>query len=163
MSQLKEYIALFINNEYTKEYLNIVSVPFDGIGEKHHILPRCMCPEHVKSSWNIVNLSYRDHYRCHELLPYMVIGEIRYKLLCAWNQMCGRTYGKFIDANMYEELKTLFSENNPSKRKDVKAKKSAAQKRNWQDKDLLFRGKERGRLPLVTRLLENSRFRTAVF
>jgi len=33
------------------------------------------------------------------------------------------------------------------------------QKRNWQDKDLLFRGKERGKLPLVTRILENGRFR----
>lgn len=33
------------------------------------------------------------------------------------------------------------------------------QKRNWQDKDLLFRGQERGSVPLVTRLLENARFR----
>ncbi len=33
------------------------------------------------------------------------------------------------------------------------------QKRNWQDKDLLFRGKERGQIPLVTRLLQNPRFK----
>jgi hypothetical protein len=32
------------------------------------------------------------------------------------------------------------------------------QKRNWQDKDLLFRGTEIGKIPLITRLLANSKF-----
>jgi hypothetical protein len=32
------------------------------------------------------------------------------------------------------------------------------QKRNWQDKDLLFRGKEIGQIPLITKLLANSKF-----
>jgi CotH kinase protein len=32
------------------------------------------------------------------------------------------------------------------------------QKRNWQDKDLLFRGTEIGKIPLITRLLANPRF-----
>lgn len=33
------------------------------------------------------------------------------------------------------------------------------QKRNWQDKDLLYRGREIGKIPLVTKLLENDLFR----
>ena len=33
------------------------------------------------------------------------------------------------------------------------------QKRNWQDKDLLFRGTEIGRIPLITKLLANELFR----
>lgn len=34
------------------------------------------------------------------------------------------------------------------------------QERNWQEKDVLFRGKEIGKLPLLLRLLENPRFRS---
>jgi hypothetical protein len=33
------------------------------------------------------------------------------------------------------------------------------QKRNWQDKDLLYRGTEIGKIPLITKMLENSKFR----
>ena len=32
------------------------------------------------------------------------------------------------------------------------------QKRNWQDKDLLYRGTEIGNIPLITRMLESSKF-----
>lgn len=123
----------FLQNDSTNEYLKIVQLPHMGMGERHHILPVCMFPEFKKSEWNLVNLSFENHYRVHELLPFMTTGEAKYKLLCAWNQMCGRTSGEFIDATRYAELKRLFAENNPSKREDVKSKKREKQIKYWSD------------------------------
>lgn len=135
---LREFIENhkpFLSCKETDEYLEIVSKPFCGKGEVHHILPESIYPELVDVSWNLVNLSYQDHYRVHELLPYMLVGQGKYKMLCAWNQMCGRTRGEFVDKERYAFLKEEFSKNNPSKRDDVKQLKKQKITKNWSDPD----------------------------
>jgi transposase-like protein len=103
ITKIKE---VFIDNQYREEYLNIVSTPHDGKGEVHHILPKCIYPEYIKESWNLVNLSYANHYRCHEILPFMVLGdEQKLKMLQAWNFICGVTSGEFVNQSEYVALR----------------------------------------------------------
>lgn len=120
----------FIKNQYFYKYLELVKRSSD-VGEKHHALPKSLFPQFAKSEWNLVKLSYKDHYLAHELLPLFVSGLNRYKMLCAWNQMCGRTKGEFVTADQYATLKQMFSDNNPSKDPLVKAKKIEKQKIFW--------------------------------
>lgn len=126
----------FIECSETDEYLKIVYSNYNGLGEKHHILPESIYPEYAQCEWNLINLTYENHYRVHELLPFMLEGQNKYKMLCAWNQMCGRTKGEFIDAKRYAELKIAFSENNPSKLDSVKQKKAEKWKQYWADPEI---------------------------
>lgn len=95
----------FIDGAETEEYLRIVSTKFLGRGERHHILPESIYPDYARCKWNLVNLSYADHYRVHELLPFMLHGKARASMLYAWNLMCGRTNGVFVDSAKYSELR----------------------------------------------------------
>lgn len=125
-----EQLKPFKDCEEAKEYLNIVSKPFDGVGEVHHVLPESIYPEFQNASWNLVNLKYEDHYRVHELLPFMLEGKARGSMLYAWNLMCGRTSGEFVSAGRYAELRKMHSErvsqqmreNQPMHRPEVVAK-----------------------------------------
>ena len=120
----------FKDCEEANEYLKITSVPYYGRGEVHHILPEKLYPEYSNCKWNVVNLSYEDHYRVHELLPFMLEGKPRGSMLYAWNMMCGRTQGEFIDKLKYAELRKMHSErvsqqmqeNQPMHRPEVVAK-----------------------------------------
>lgn len=98
-----EIKKLFKPCEETDKYFELL-VESD-VGEKHHILPRSIYPEHASEKWNLIRLSYTNHYKVHELLPYMVEGAGKYKMLCAWNLICGITKGKFVDVDRYVELK----------------------------------------------------------
>ncbi|HEH4511512.1 TPA: hypothetical protein SG275_001465 [Campylobacter coli] len=83
-----------------------------GSTESHHILPKnidCF-PQYSKSIWNIVNLSFKDHFIAHSILAecYPDIN----KILLAWYMMANknsktkvRNLNKVIDANTYEKLK----------------------------------------------------------
>lgn len=50
------------------QYLDFLKGSETQQGEKHHILPRSLFPEHAKASWNLVMLSSLDHLRAHILL-----------------------------------------------------------------------------------------------
>ena len=127
------YLKPFISCPETEEYLRITASAYYGTGERHHILPESLFPEYASEDWNLVNLSYENHYRVHELLPFMLNGQHKYKMLCAWNQMCGRTRGEFISVDRYATLKKEFSENNPSKRDEVKQIKADKWELYWSD------------------------------
>lgn len=83
-----------------------------GSTESHHILPKnidCF-PQYSKSIWNIVNLSFKDHFIAHSILAecYPDIN----KILLAWYMMTNknsktkvRNLNKVIDADTYEKLK----------------------------------------------------------
>ncbi|AEI88227.1 MobE homing endonuclease [Campylobacter phage vB_CcoM-IBB_35] len=83
-----------------------------GSTESHHILPKnteCF-PQYSKSKWNLVNLTFRDHFIAHSMLAecYPDIN----KILLAWYMMANknsktkvRNLNKVIDANTYEKLK----------------------------------------------------------
>jgi hypothetical protein len=51
--------------------------------ENHHILPKCLFPEYVKSKWNMIRLKAYDHYHAHYLLAYTK----HHDLLWALNNM----------------------------------------------------------------------------
>lgn len=106
----------FLDNEFTKEYLEIVNCSYSGKGEVHHILPRSIFPEYTNCDWNKVNLSYKDHYRVHCLLPNMVVGKARASMLYAWNIMSNRHQDAVDPAQSYEdfrkELNAIISEAN---------------------------------------------------
>jgi hypothetical protein len=68
---------MFLSNKYTNWYFRIVTHrllnPYDGKGEKHHIIPKS-CGGHPKCFTNIVHLSHREHFVCHLLLTRMFPG-----------------------------------------------------------------------------------------
>lgn len=145
----------FLDTQETSEYLAIIRSPYSGVGEKHHILPVSIFPEYSKEPWNIVNLSYAEHYRCHELLPFMVDGRARISMQYAWNHMASRLRGVKVDAAAYAQLKSEFSKtvskqfkgckcpwtterllkDNPSKLDSVKQKKAAKWEIYWANPD----------------------------
>lgn len=97
-------------NEQTSEYLSIVKSPHSGKGEKHHILPVSIWPEYETCEWNLVNLSYKNHYRVHCLLPDMLEGEARASMLYAWNMMSGRHADCVDPAESYERFRIELNE-----------------------------------------------------
>lgn len=86
---------------------------------KHHILPRSMFPEHEKTLLNIVNLTYIDHYRVHEILPNICLyAEDVVKMTTAlWMLAHKKDTKEFITADQYSELQTNFKNIQSARRK----------------------------------------------
>lgn len=110
-----------MDNPLTLEYFELCSKDTEEpkYCHKHHILPKSIYPEFRLSEWNIVKLTYKDHYRAHELLPFICLHEVdRYKMANAWTMM-GR-FKAVVDADegLWEHLYKLQVEsklgaNNP--------------------------------------------------
>lgn len=76
MEKLKYWISLyFIDNKYTRLYLKIIQKRFDmpliEKGHNHHIIPKCIDKTLIKEKFNLINLSFKEHYICHRLLSKM--------------------------------------------------------------------------------------------
>lgn len=96
----------FVDNELTEKYFQLCSISYDGEGENHHILPKSMWPEFIDSKWNLVRLSYQDHYNAHEMLAKICIrNEDELKMLKAWSFTCHTKEGLFVDADEYAILR----------------------------------------------------------
>lgn len=84
---------MFLNNESTKEYFNIISKykglnkkDLDGYCEKHHILPSALGGSNKKD--NIVYLPASDHFKCHQLLTQITENTDNSKMWSAlWRMM----------------------------------------------------------------------------
>lgn len=77
-------------------------------GEVHHILPRSLGGMDI--SQNLVRLTPEEHYRCHELLPFIYTeGKDHSKMVRAWIIMSGRVKGLKIDSETYGRLRREFS------------------------------------------------------
>ncbi len=101
---------MFINNKYTKWYWSIINkarlvrYPKPKYIERHHIIPRCVGGGDDAS--NIVELTGKEHYLVHLLLPHMVTGKIKYKLQIALWRMCTLKSGRYQpSARAYELAK----------------------------------------------------------
>lgn len=80
-------IAISKNPRYTYRYIMFIESYMNkkqSSYEKHHILPRCLYPEYIKSKWNIIKLPARAHYIAHYLLYK---ADIDSKLTFAFNMM----------------------------------------------------------------------------
>lgn len=113
-----------LDNPLTVEYFELCGKDADEFTyfEKHHILPKSIWPKYKKELWNIVKLSYQNHFRAHELLAQIVINKRhQFQMLKAWDMMAGRR-GAVHNKETYEHLKKLHrdyqsenssGENNP--------------------------------------------------
>lgn len=97
----------FIDNKYTKAYYSVVEkarsqVRKKGSGvyyELHHIVPRSLGGDNTKK--NLVLLTSKEHYICHLLLPKMLDGKNRVKMVYAFFRMksdSARSYSRFRDS-----------------------------------------------------------------
>lgn len=107
---------MYLSNKYTRCYYSIINKSRGriniGYTEKHHIIPRCLGGTNDDS--NLIILTAREHFMCHLLLTRMVLGNARYKMVCAlWamshlkNQHIQRDR---IRSRTYENLKEEYSE-----------------------------------------------------
>lgn len=76
-------------------------------GERHHIYPKSCGGWNLKC--NLVRLTPEEHYRCHELLPYIFEdGEEHDSMLYAWGMMAFTRKNIPISKDKYGELKRKF-------------------------------------------------------
>ena len=76
---------IFIDNKYTKWYYNIINNAFARTNnttytESHHIIPKSLGGSNNPD--NLINLTAKEHYICHRLLPRMLVGA------CILNRLC---------------------------------------------------------------------------
>lgn len=101
---------MFKENKYSQIYYSIIerakSRLIDGYTEKHHIIPKSMGGSDESS--NLVDLTAREHFICHLLLPKMTEGEHYHKMLRAYVIMSGREiYGSKKYAFYREEFSKI--------------------------------------------------------
>jgi len=84
------------NTHYINRYLKFVTHIQNlgmrdlGYAENHHILPRKMFPQYSnfrKNKWNLVRLTYREHFIAHLLLKECFFGVDKAKMIHAVNMM----------------------------------------------------------------------------
>jgi len=79
---------MYLTNKYTKWYKSIITnaktrVNQAGYFEKHHIIPKSLGGSN--DSTNLVELTAKEHFICHMLLPKMTEGESHAKMVrAAW-------------------------------------------------------------------------------
>ena len=88
---------IFINNKYTGWYYSIVNSAMlrDNMGytERHHIIPKSLGgPDDLS---NLIRLTAREHFICHQLLTKMTVGLERIKMLHA--------LGMFVQVNRFQQ------------------------------------------------------------
>jgi len=108
---------ILINMNYRKIYLQIIKKAksenrkkYKGIYyEKHHILPKILFPLWSKRKSNLVLLTAREHFFCHQLLEKIYPGE---KMFLALWRLANDKQNKYLIKNSkeYEKLKIKFSE-----------------------------------------------------
>jgi len=99
---------MFKENKYSRIYYNIIergkSRTLEGYYESHHIIPKSLGGS--DESFNIVDLTPREHFICHLLLPKMTEGSEYHKMLRAYVIMSGR---KIYGSRKYEFYRKEFS------------------------------------------------------
>lgn len=97
-------------NKYTTWYCNIIQRSIDRTqqairvqGEKHHIVPRSVCPNSVRNKQNITLLTYKEHFIVHLLLRKMLKDKLYiHKMNNAVLRMCcGLLRGTTTPTNPY--------------------------------------------------------------
>jgi len=101
---------LFNQSKYTKWYYNIVHnaqsrTLLVGYKERHHIVPRSLGGSNEPC--NIVNLTAKEHYIVHLLLPHMVLDPIHKKkmwmALRCMSKMIYKTHKRYNGASRFYE------------------------------------------------------------
>lgn len=102
---------MFKENKYSQCYYNIInrakSRVLEGYSETHHILPTSLGG--TNDLTNLVQLTAREHYICHLLLPKMTSGTFYQKMLYAYTIMSGR---KLYNSKKYNFYRTEYAKIN---------------------------------------------------
>lgn len=109
---------MYLQNKYTNWYFSIISnaksrTCLEGYSELHHIIPKSLGGSNDPS--NLARLSAREHFICHLLLPKMVEGKGRQKMIYAcWamaNQKRPNQNRYTVNSRLYNIVKTQASRN----------------------------------------------------
>jgi stalled ribosome alternative rescue factor ArfA len=84
--------------------------------EKHHILPKSIFPLWKYKKRNIVLLTAKEHFICHQLLTIIYPGS---KMFLAYYRLCHDKKHEFISADDYESLKKEHSKLMSNKMKSL--------------------------------------------
>lgn len=131
-------MAEFIRNKYYRWYYLIIGNArkrkLDKFFEKHHIIPKCI--KGTNDWWNIVNLTYKEHFLVHWLLIKMTEGKDRYMMLHALGSMIkpvGFRNKKIIAGWQYEISRKAFSEMRKGRKvsNETKQRISVGVKASW--------------------------------
>jgi hypothetical protein len=121
---------MFIQNKYFKWYHLIIDAArirksTNGYTELHHILPRCAGGNDDIN--NIIQLTAREHFICHLLLPKFTSGEIQKKMHHAAFMLTVTSKNQTrykVNNRRYEVLRTAYA-------KSLTGRKLAPRSREW--------------------------------
>ena len=105
MNYKKIYIKIIFNAKL--EEIQGLRSKKNGYYERHHILPKSLFPLWVKRKSNIVLLTAREHFFCHQLLTKIYPGQKMSFALIAFTTRPNADYK--ISSKEYERLKKLHS------------------------------------------------------
>jgi hypothetical protein len=100
---------MYLQNKYTRIYYMIIdrakSRILDSYSESHHIIPKSLGGDN--SPDNLVDLTAREHFICHLLLPKMTEGKAKQKMtFAAWAlTMKKDKLNRKISNRIYQKLK----------------------------------------------------------
>lgn len=112
--QFKEYC---LKNKYSNWYFSIIDKAISRgwnkktspvYTESHHIVPNS-----ISKNNDTVYLTAREHFICHLLLPKMLEGSYKHKMLYACISMgmkSDRTKNRYINSRLYESIRQQYSE-----------------------------------------------------
>lgn len=128
---------MFLDNKYTKWYFSICSNHYEGITEKHHIIPKSLGGSDEEQ--NLVSLSPKAHFICHWLLTRMLSDKkSKEKMYYAFNFMLLKPKDLkekryYPCSRVYDIARKYMQLNNPNNHVGVKKKISEARKKCWQN------------------------------
>lgn len=113
---------MYLQNKYTRWYYDIISnaksrtITPGTYKERHHIIPRCLGGSNLSA--NLVDLTAREHFICHLLLPKMVDKKVKSKMTYAlWTManlenknQSGKRYR--VSSRIYEQIRELVKTEN---------------------------------------------------
>jgi hypothetical protein len=105
---------MYLQNKYTTWYNNIIAtaksrvLPNEVYTEKHHIIPKSLGGNNSEN--NLVDLTAREHFICHLLLPKMLTGINKRNMSFAIWAMLNRDHSKNksrykVNSYRYESIK----------------------------------------------------------
>lgn len=143
--------------DYRKIYIKIISKAksenrIKGIGayyEAHHILPKSLFPLWGKRKSNIVLLTAREHFFCHQLLLEIYKCKEMY-----WALICFKNNNKYMTSKKYDSLKNDFINSlkikwTPEKRKE----ESVKQREIWLNSEEYYKSQERKKYKLRQKVI----------
>lgn len=103
----KHVYMLIVNRAKSEQNLGIRKRRNGEYYEKHHILPKSLFPLWTKRKSNLVLLTAREHFFCHQLLTKIYPGKEMSYALYAFINRPNADYK--ITSREYERIKMLFS------------------------------------------------------